>query len=290
MPLRADTNLYPGVNAHLNSHLQNEPGGWADFHSKHVTHLAEVLDEVLPAGYFTRSERGLQIREGVEDPVGRLERTVTDVLVMGQPAIAAAAPAPEIATPPTTTVPLPATFTDEDYLMSVVIYEGDQPVTRLEVLSPANKPPGAHHEQYVEKRQQTLQAGLNMVEIDYLHQQRPAQPRIPGYPDNDTGAFPYLIVVGVPHPSVEEGPAHLYGWGVDDPMPRIAIPLRGDDAAVLDFGFVYNRTVASARYYRMIVDYTIDPPHFDRYHPVDRDRIRERLTRIRAADTDASSN
>ncbi len=34
MSIQADTNLYPGINPHLNSRLQQHNGGWKGFHSK----------------------------------------------------------------------------------------------------------------------------------------------------------------------------------------------------------------------------------------------------------------
>jgi hypothetical protein len=284
MPIKSDKNLYPGVNAHLNSHLQKPNGGWGDFHGRHITHIAEALDAGLPSGYYTREETGLQIREQVEPPSPRSSRTVPDVTVYQSAPSSGVAVLEATVNSPAASIPLADTLTDEDYLMSVVIYdEAERPITRIEVLSPANKPPGAHHEQYAEKRSQTLHSGLNMVEVDYLHQTRPVILGVRSYADGEKGAFPYMIVVSDPHPTFDEGLAHIYGFGVDAELPKVRIPLKGKDAVALDFGAVYTQTFESSRYFRMVVDYEQEPTLFEKYAQADRERIEVRLASIRKA-------
>jgi hypothetical protein len=39
MPIHSNHNLYPGVNAHLNSLLQQKNGRWQSFHGAHIEHL-----------------------------------------------------------------------------------------------------------------------------------------------------------------------------------------------------------------------------------------------------------
>src|SRR5262249_44712225 len=82
MALQSEQNLYPGINAHLNSILQNEPGGWQSFHAGHVTHLFETIDANLPPGYFARSEKTMQISEIIPAVGPRsASRTTPDVMV-----------------------------------------------------------------------------------------------------------------------------------------------------------------------------------------------------------------
>ncbi|MBZ0286916.1 MAG: hypothetical protein K8I30_04830 [Anaerolineae bacterium] len=68
MPIKTLKNLYRGINPHLNSELQtprSEEAGlslWPGFHSAHVVDISNVLNTVLPEGYFAVTEQALQIR------------------------------------------------------------------------------------------------------------------------------------------------------------------------------------------------------------------------------------
>jgi len=193
------------------------------------------------------------------------------------------------ATAPAAMIPLTETFTEADFLTSVIIYRvaetnlRGKPITCIELLSPANKPPGAHHEQYVAKREQTLQAGLRLVEIGYLHQSRPALPAVPSYPDGEQKSFPYIILVSDPRPALQQGLTHIYGFHVDGKMPIISIPLDGTDIVLLDFGAVYNQTFESSRFFGSIVDYEQEPPGIETYAEADRERIRQRMAAVQTA-------
>ncbi len=280
-------NLYPGINAHVNSYLQDEDGGWESFHSDYVTYLRESIDEILPSGYLTRAEKSLQIREQEPDELFQCKsRTQPDIAIYrtdnSSPSVA---PVLE-ATLPIATITLAETFPDEDALNSVMIYEmigkTFKPVTRLELLSPANKPYGSHHSQYMQKRKETLASGLNLIEIDYLHESPPLIPLLPNYRKGEKGAFPYVILVNNPHPSLQEGSTMIFGWRVDDPLPVIDIPLANDDSARLNFGVAYSFTIERTRFYQMIANYDQDPPHLDRYTADDQQRLQALLQHIRA--------
>lgn len=61
-PIRSRVNQYRGINAHLHSHWQLE-GGWAGFHTNHITDLMRLLrTQLLPMGYTAELESSLQIR------------------------------------------------------------------------------------------------------------------------------------------------------------------------------------------------------------------------------------
>lgn len=301
MAIQSDRNLYRGVNAHLNSILQAEPGGWESFHSVHVTHLFEALDAQLPTGYFARSEKSLQISEVVpstaENPPGGTKPDVTVYHTASSPAsglaigtATATAAASTVVATPTTTIPISDTLTVEDYLTGIVIYQAGEgsllgrPVTRIELLSPANKPPGSHYAQYLHKRRETLQSGLRLVEIDYLHERRPVIHALPSYPDHEEDSHPYTILISDPRPTFEQGQTTVYGFGVDEVFPVVPIPLAGADVLNFDFGVVYEHTFESSRFFRMVVDYEQELIHFERYSDPDQKRIRWRMAAIVKAD------
>ena len=216
MPMHSSKNLYPGINLHLNSYLQDEPGGWESFDSGHVIHLGEMLDSILPPGYYTLSEKSLQISElNVEQSVARRSLTRPDVTIHHTGAADSGTASILDASEPVMVIPLVETIEPEDQLSGVVIYQvaGKQPakpVTRLELLSPANKPGGSHYSLYRQKRRETLASGLNLIEIDYLHETPPITSVLKDYSTGESGAFPYTILVNNPHPALEEGITTIY--------------------------------------------------------------------------------
>ncbi len=289
MPIYAENNLYPGINAHLNSYLQNEPGAWESFHNDHVTNLREFLDQNLPAGYVTLSEKSLQISE-ITPPAGmRIRRTQPDVTIFKLPhnTPPAAQASSLTAAAPVATLPLTEIVAEEDYLTGLVIYQVGEggplgrPITRIELLSPANLPSGSHYQQYMEKRWQTLRSGIRLVEIDYLHQKAPILNALASYPKGEDEAFPYTILVSDPRPTFERGSSQIYGFGVVDKIPVVSIPLAGADFVLFDFGAVYDYTFTRTRYMHVLVDYAQEPPHFEQYTEADQTRIRELLADIR---------
>jgi len=237
MAIHIRENQYKGVNAHLNSYLQNEPGGWWEvFHSNHLAHIRDAVDAQLPPGYYALNEKSLQV---------------------------------EIA----------ETIDEEDYLTSVVIVQGDstrniKPVTRIELLSPSNKPPNSNSHFYITRRNETLISGINLVEIDYLHQSSSPIWILPSYPKREAKSYPYMILVSNPHPTLVEGVMEIFSFRVEDSIPLINIPLLGEDKITFDFGEVYNRTFRLNRYfYEVADDYEQKPMNFESYDDEDQRRI-----------------
>jgi len=287
MPIHLRENQYRGVNAHLHSFLQSEPGGWWEtFHSSHVAHIRDSLDVILPAGYYALNEKSLQIdRYEVEGPSSKHR---LDVIVYSTP-MRIQATSSATAASPTATIPVTETLSDEDFLTSVVIYRGEsieniKPVTRIELLSPSNKPPISNYQKYLAKRDEPLLSGINIVEIDYLHQTRSPIKKLPSYPDLEQGATPYAILVSTPHPTLAEGTTSIYAFRVDDSIPTVVIPLAGEDAIEADLGAVYNRTFFDNKFYGEIaVDYEQKPLKFTTYEEEDQRRIEARMVVVAEA-------
>lgn len=292
MTIHSDKNLYPGINAHLNSFLQQPDGGWEAFHARHIADIGHELDNRLPAQYYIMLEKSLQLFafDVIADmPSGKASRTIPDVTVYQmQRTSAETGLLSSSLNAPVMTFPVVETFEEEYDLTSVVIYRIDDgkipgvPVTRIKLLSPANKPPGTHYPHYLSKRQETLMSGMCLVEIDYLHETRPFLRQVPSYLDRQANAYPYTIIVSDPRPTVTEGQAQVYGIGVDSSLPILDIPLTDKDTVQFDFGAVYNFTFESMRIFRILVDYEQTPVNFDRYNAADQERIRQRMATIKA--------
>lgn len=289
MPIRSRKNQYLGINAHLNSILQNVPGEWRSFHANHITHLCDLLERQLPEGYYAITERSLQIlREGRNGETPAASSGVPDILIARE-AARAPLPTPAAATAPTMVRPAVELLRDtEDELDAVVIYQTTpgggrgEAVTRIELLSPSNKLPHADYWRYLDKREETLQSGVAFVELDYLHQTRSTIPGVPSYPHHETGAYPYLIMTVAPYPSLEESHLHIYGFRVDEPIPSVPIPV-GQEQLLFDFGMAYNYSYAASRYRQSLVDYAQEPLRMDTYSPEDQQRIRRRMEIVRQA-------
>jgi hypothetical protein len=282
-------NLYPGVNPHLNSVLQSPEGGWVSFHADYIGRLADFLEQVLPDNYSPMVEKSLQvgILDLTDTPKEGRSRTRPDVVVLlkteqeRQPLIAASHQRM-----PTLSLPIIEEFDDEDDFYGLVIYrmEGKNlpgmPVARFEVLSPANKPGGSHYDQYMSNRRRTLYSGLNLVEIDFLHERHPILPKIPRYLLRDSEAHPYYILVTDPRPTIHEGMTDIFGFDVHEVVPILPIPLDGEDEIEVDFGKVYDLVIENRRALRSLIKYDEKPEHFETYSTEDQQYILQRMAEI----------
>lgn len=287
MPLHFPQNRYPGVNAHLNSYLQQRNGSWTSFHADFVAALKRALNRILPENYYAITEQGLQISEIGLDEI-RERGTRPDVSLFQQRP-GASLPLPPAVHQPTLTMALPATFAveEDEALLRVGLYHV-QPadvrgtlVTALELLSPGNKPAGGNFRQYRKKRVDFLRGGVNLVEVDTLHEQPPVFEHVPSYAGGDAPSYPYLIAISRPYPSVEEGEFHLYGCAVDAPLPTIPVPLAGRDVVTLELQPAYNAAYADTPLYARIADYEALSVNIERYRDADQAAIRAILARIR---------
>jgi hypothetical protein len=281
-------NPYQGVNPHLNSFLQSPGGAWEAFHTSVIERLVEYLEQRLPPNYYALSETSLQVstRRSEDAPPTKPRKTIPDVAVYQTQPLSSISAAGAVSAP-TLTLMMKDMLEDEAYATSVVIYRYEMgelpgmPITRLEVLSPANKPGGSYFGQYMTKRREALESGLRLVEIDLLHETRPLLRTLPSYPDGHEDAYPYSILVSDPRPDMEHGQIRVYGFPVDEPLPTVPVPLADEDVVTIEFGIIYDLTFKSRRLFSMVVDYETEPVRFWTYATTDQAAIRFRMERIR---------
>jgi hypothetical protein len=239
MGIFSERNLYAGVNPHLNSFLQNPPDSWSSFHFLHIVHLFQAIDDLLPSNYYAMLETAIEF-ELMDD---------------GEPS-----------------------------LMGIVIFEAGRgkllrsAVTRIELLTPENKASGTHYKGYAQKRVETVQSGINLIEIDYLHETSPLDSSLPDYSKHEPGSNPFSIHLIMAY----ETNSLTYVSHVDCPLPTFNIPLLENEFCVLDLNNPYNYTCTISRHFRSICDYTQLPLAFDRYSPADQERIKARMAAIAA--------
>lgn len=117
----------------------------------------------------------------------------------------------------------------EPYI-DIVDGRGSQLITGIEILSPANKDEGHGRDLYLKTQHELAEAGVNLVEIDLLHEGEHVLDVPLGVLD-DLPPWAYLInIVRVGGRDYE-----IYPVALPDRLPRIRIPLKaGDEDAVLD--------------------------------------------------------
>jgi hypothetical protein len=284
MSIVSEANPYPGINPHLNSALQQPGGAWRSFHTYFLTYTSQLLNRILPAGYYAQPEQSLQISVYDSDidplPIRRL-KPVADVLIerVGTPATDVATLETSI---PTLVLPIQRLIDDKDTPVAVLIYAGRKPVTRIEILSPPNKPGGSHFRDYATARDRALDTGLCLVEIDFLHERSPITNAIPSYPRRQPDAFPYSVLVSDPRPTRDEGVTQYYGFRVSDALPVISVPLEGKTHVPLSLGAVYATTFAERPFYST-VDYAQLPVRFETYDERDQAFILDQMRHISEA-------
>jgi hypothetical protein len=267
----SNPNPYHGINAHLNSLLQQAYGGWESFHHDHITDLRRAISRALPPGYSARSEKTVQIL-GLDDSF--ITSRYPDVGVFRE------ADTPRLASPAPSWTPTLETdlseLQEQSHLFAVKVYNPQgRLVTRVELLSPGNKEKPSH---YLAMRLEMLQSHVHMVEIDYLHEQPNLfGGRLPDYSRDDPDSYPYHIAIS----NVQSGRLAWFCWGIDQALPTLALPLDEGVPILLDWDAVYQLTVANDDVARTQLDYSEWPINISTYHPEDQARIKAVMERAR---------
>ena len=232
------------------------------FHELHTQMLSEAQAQLQPQlrpKYVARLERYLSEGSVWDTDAGiiSLDKKEPDITVVSS----------EIRTDLGSTAVLAAPTVSQDEELDadeleirrqrrIVIYlntRSRQAVASIELLSPSNKKAGSVGQaRYLEKRASAMHGGLHWVEIDLLRDGSRPPLSIP-LPET----FDYLAYVAQATPS---GWKHLlYTWTLPDPLPRLPIPLLGNDQATLDlavcFASAYDRIAADED-----TDYGSNPP------------------------------
>ncbi len=296
MAVHSIKNQYMGINAHLHS-LWQAQGGWAEFHTRHIVHLADALKAVLlPMGYTAALEPSLQIRR-IDSPQPS-EYPESDVSIYDLDPQRPRRPV--TASPVGTMGELVFSITDtllenkisEKTYTSIGIYEvvprraeRGEAVAWIELLSPSNKPGGRDVRDYFNKRIKIIESGLVFIELDYLHESAPTLRDLPDYHAkkdhlSESAAHPYRILIVDPRPNIIEGVVRVKEFDVDEIIPRMNIALNGNDVLEFDFAAPYHKTLTDALYGLEWSDYSEFPVHFDHYREADQTRIANRMLSV----------
>lgn len=231
---------------------------WRSVHAPMIIYGRDMLNECLPEGLLAVAEE----RMYVEIPEETYHRTIyPDIRVVRHKEV------PQYQTPaagttatasPARTRPIYIEISNEpitETYINIIETAGERVITTIEVLSIANKLPGTGQAQYLRKQQETIQAGINLVEIDLLRTGEWVL-SIPQAYLHEPDRTPYRVCVfRAERPTFRE----FYPIDFREPLPAINIPLRPTDADVaLDLQALIDKVYEQGRYH-LLIDYSKDP-------------------------------
>lgn len=221
---------YPGIDPTI-----EQQGHWPNFHGGFMFVCQEALLATLPPNYDARMEDRVSLseRKGRERQAQR-EADVDVINLSGHGVGTATAVAVEIEADQATATALDLRGTPrKQRFIRIISRSGDEVVTVLELLSPANKF-GKGYRDFRKRHDDLLDAGANVVEIDLLRRGR-RSPAADAAPGRDG----YAIITKAEDPDR----ADVWAFTLNDRLPRIPVPLKPEDGhVVLDVGAVYRDT------------------------------------------------
>ena len=222
-------NPFPGMNPYLESARL-----WPEVHNCLVASIHSWLRRTLPFRYWViMGERaGIGIHP---PPVPPYRYIKPDLGITDADAVAVLVPFRE---------------TVSEWYITISDQNSDELVTILELLSPSNKRSGEGRIQYEDKRHSIFESATHLVEIDLVRQGPPMPAQ--GY----DGDAPYRILVsrGPSRPA-----AVLYPFGLQSPIPDVAVPLLAGDAEPKIPLNELLHNLYREDYYANYVDYGADP-------------------------------
>jgi hypothetical protein len=232
--------IFPGMDPYL-----EDPPLWPGVHSALVVYLRDQLQPALQPRYVAAVEE----RVYIEGPPDR--QFIPDLWIKraGRPEPAGAAVAeldePEV-------LCLPSVEIREPYIQILDLHSGQRVVAVIEVVSPSNKCPGPGRDAYLAKQREIMGSTAHLIEIDLLRAGEHVL-SVPSWLVARRAPYDYLICA-----NRAAGPRDLfdiYARRLRDRLPRIRIPLAGDDPDVrLDLQASIEKT-CEAGSYRARIDY-----------------------------------
>jgi len=232
--------VFPGMDPYL-----EDPRLWPGVHNAMIVYVRDQLQPHLPAHYVAALEERVFVEE-----TGR--QYVPDVQIRRRepPRGEAAAAVAEVDEP--LVIEAPELEVHESYIEIRDLRSNQRVVTVIEVVSASNKRPGPGRDSYLVKQAEVLRSTAHLVEIDLL---RGGQ-HVLSVPERLLGArsgYDYVVCVNPAPP--ERGKYAIYLRVLAQRLPRIAVPLTGDDPAVpLDVQAAVEQVYEAGRY-REVLDY-----------------------------------
>ena len=227
---------FPGMDPYLEGSL------WPDVHASLLVMLKFALVRALPEKYSALVGQYVWLEGADEDE--RVLLGAPDIHVSGSDVADVGADVASATTAPVVTT-LPAVRRTGHRYLRITDRERRRLVTVIELLSPANKDSGKNRPHYLEKRNEYLATGVNLVEIDLLR----AGERMPlGDPPPTPTDYCLLVARAATFPRVE-----LWPFSVRDLLPGLTVPLdRGDPDVSVEIRECLDRCYEDGRYHKLV--------------------------------------
>jgi hypothetical protein len=208
--------IFPGMDPYL-----EHPQFWPGVHNRLIVYIADQLQPRLRPRYIATTEERIVVGEASHQivPDVRIEQAGT-----GRGTSIAAASEVDQAV----LVELPEPEIHEAYVAIIDRASGHRVVAIIEVVSPTNKHFGPGRESYLAKQREVMASTVHLVEIDLLR----AGPHVLAVPEwllPSHATYDYVV-------SVSRSPRRtgfeIYPRALQEPLPRVAIPLASDDPDV----------------------------------------------------------
>lgn len=206
------------------------------------------MNPLLPEGYVAATDRHVWIESSKPKPKRRGREPDVFVVEHKHANTMASIAVGTISNP--RVVSLPRQERKRKPYLKILDARQRRVVTVVELLSPSNKKPGEHYEQYLAKREEYFAAGVNLVEINLLR-----AGMHPPLGEMDAENLQYYILVCRTNQMAR---AEIWVFGVRDPIPQFPIPLTASLAIPFDLKPCLDRSYREARYEREI-DYSRPP-------------------------------
>ncbi len=209
--------IFPGMDPYL-----EHPQIWPGVHSRLVVYFADQLQPLLRPRYVAAVEE----RVFVEGPDRQI---IPDVWLRrtGQPERGPSVAVADADEP--VLVQVPELEIHESYIEILDRHSGQSVVTVIEVVSPANKFPGPGRDSYLAKQREVRSSTAHLVEIDLLRTGRHVL-AVPEWVARGRGPYEYLVCAN--RAGGLRDLFDLYPRRLRERLPRIRIPLAGDDPDV----------------------------------------------------------
>jgi hypothetical protein len=216
---------------------------WGDVHSSLVIYARDQLQGLLPQNLRARVEERVFVDAPQEG-----ERNVYPDLRVFERSRRPAAPPPVtgVAVAQPLILHLEEEPVTETFIEIIDVGSGRSVVTVIEILSPANKRPGAGRDLYRKKQGELIEGKVSLVEIDLLRAgQWTVSVEQRHIPHSHRG-MPYRLMV---RRGWKPFKAELYAVNLRERLPTIQVPLRETDADVpLDLQAVLDRSYDNGGY------------------------------------------
>ena len=232
------TNPFPGMNPFLE-------GSWPGVHQRLIGYISDALAEDLPEDLRTRPEEDIEIETDEPPERFRADVAVHETWSSSLPGVrpwesedgSVAVAEPEI---------IEVALLPPHRWVEIRDIKG-RLITVIEVLSPTNKS-GKGSDVYLQKQQDLLHAGVNLVEIDLLRTGATAcLPEVARALKPAIGTRYLVIATRAQWPSRRE----VYYCPLRDPLPVIRVPLRRSDLDVpLALQPLIDRVYRTGRYWQ----------------------------------------